>query len=198
MKDCTQALAEKLNSESEFICCDLYKLRLQNGTTYYIADFDKDVAFNGITYRSDMFLMNREQTKLSGTPSVDTLSVTINADKNHNDNVDGKYIMKAVHDGALDDAYLMLIRCYMDAETGSVLGIINMFQGRCEVNGVGGISCKVNVKSDTLGLNAQFPTRTFAPQNVYQEKNGQVVTASTDSYTCMIPLKPSRNVLMKL
>lgn len=198
MKECTQSLAEKLNTDSEFVCCDLFTLRLSDGTVYNIANFDKDITVNGITYVHDLFIINREQTKMSGTPSVDTLSVNIIADQSHNDNVKGEYVLKAVHDGSLDDAYLKLSRCFMDAETDAVLGVLNIFQGRCEVSGVGGMSCKLNVKSETLGLNAQYPLRIYAPQNVFQEAGGQVATASTDAYSCVIPLKPSKNVLVRL
>ena len=106
--------------------------------------------------------------------------------------------MKAVHDGSLDDSYLKLSRCYIDAETEETLGILELFQGKCEVSDVGGMSCKINVKSETMGLNAQFPTRIFAPQNVYEETAGEVATAENDNYTCVIPLKPSRNVLVRL
>lgn len=198
MKNCTLTLAEHLNSDREFICCDLYTLTLNNGSVYRIADFDTAVTWNGKTYSCDKFLVSRDQIKEAGTPSVETLSVTIAADVNHNDNIANDYFLKAVHEGVLDDAYLSLGRAFMDAETGDVLGVLSLFTGRCEVSQCGGIACKLSVKSETVGLSAQIPLRTFAPQNVYQESNGTVTTASSDVYTCMIPLKPSKNVLVKL
>lgn len=198
MKTCTLDLAERLNTDDEFLCCDVYKLMLVNGSVYYIADFDEDVVFNGTTYRHDLFLLSREQTKETGTPTVDTLTVTVSADAEHGDALDNVYFMKAVHEGVLDDAYLTLSRVFMDAETGSVLGLLPLFNGRCEVTSCGGISCKLSVKSETLGLKASVPVRTFAPQNAYESAGGSVTTASTDTYTCMIPLKPSKNVLVKL
>lgn len=198
MKNCTLDLARQLNEENEFICCDLFTLTLPNGSVNRVADFDKDINFGGRLYKADKFVASREQTKTAGTPNVETLSVTLNTDRSHSDTVDGKYLLQAVHDGTLDDAYLALSRAYMDAETGAVLGVLPLFNGRCEIVSCGGISCKLNVKSETVGLNASVPLRTFAPQNVYQEEDGVVSTASKDTYTCMIPLKPSKNVLVKL
>lgn len=199
MKGCTLDLAEHLNSDNEFICCDLFTLTLNNGSVYRLADFDLDISYNGKNYESGRFVITREQTKIAGTPSVETLSVVINADRLHSaDTVDNMYFLEAVHEGTLDDAYLTLGRAFMDAETGAVLGVLSLFHGRCEVSSCGGIMCKISAKSETVGLNAQVPIRTFAPQNVYQEQNGNVSTASQDVYTCMIPLKPSKNVLVKL
>ena len=198
MKNCTADLARQLNEENEFICCDLFALTLPNGSVNRVADFDKDISFNGRLYKADKFIASREQTKTAGTPNVETLSVTLNTDRNHGDTVNGKYLLQAIHDGTLDDAYLTLSRAYMDAETGAVLGVLPLFNGCCEIASCGGVSCKLSVKSETVGLNAAVPLRTFAPQNVYQEADGVVSTASKDSYTCMIPLKPSKNVLVKI
>lgn len=198
MKNCTLDLAQHLNTDAEFICCDLFTLKLANGSVYRTAEFDEDISFNGKLYQSGRFIMTRDQTKAAGTPSVETLSVTLNADRLHNDMVDDKFLLEAVHEGMLDDAYLTLGRAFLDAETGAVLGVLELFTGRCEISSCGGLVCKLSVKSETVGLNASVPLRTFAPQNVYQEENGVVSTASKDTYTCMIPLKPSKNVLVKI
>lgn len=198
MKNCTLDLAQHLNADNEFICCDLFTLTLSSGSVYHIADFDKDISYNGRLYRHDMFIISRDQTKTAGQPSVETLSVTISADRQHNDNVDNMFLLKAVHEGKFDDSQLTLSRAFLDAENGAVLGVLSLFNGRCEVSSCGGISVKLSVKSETIGLNASVPLRTFAPQNVYQEQSGVVSTASKDAYTCMITLKPSKNVLVKL
>lgn len=198
MKNCTSDLAQHLNVDNEFICCDLFTLTLNDGSIYRLADFDSSITFNEKVYSNARYIISRDQTKSSGTPSVETLSVTISADRLHTDTVDNEHLLKAVHEGKLDDAYLTLGRAFMDAETGAIMGVLMLFNGRCEVSSCGGIACKLSVKSETIGLNAQVPLRTFAPQNVYQQENGVVSTASKDVYTCMIPLKPSKNVLVKL
>lgn len=198
MKNCTQELAEHLNNDNEFICCDLFKLTLNDGSVYRIADADKDIAFNGQLYKSNKFILQREQIKTAGAPSVETLTVTIYADREHDDAISRTNLLQAAHEGKLDDGYISLSRAFMDAETGNVLGALALFNGRCEISSCGGIACKLSAKSETIGLNASVPLRTFAPQNVYQEADGVVSTASKDTYTCMIPLKPSKNVLIKL
>lgn len=198
MKDCTQDLAQHLNEDDEFICCDLFALTLSDGSIYRIADSDKDVVAGGKLYKHNKFLSQREQTKTAGAPSVETLVITVYADREHDDTIAGLSLLQAAHEGKLDDAYISLARAFFDAEGGELLGTLTLFYGRCEVTNCGGLTCKLSAKSETIGLNALVPLRTFAPQNVYQEEDGVVSTASKDVYTCMIPLKPSKNVLVKL
>lgn len=198
MKDCNQDLARHLNEDDEFICCDLFTLTLSDGSIYRIADSDKDVVAGGKLYKHNKFLSQRKQTKTAGTPSVETLAVTVYADREHDDTVAGLNLLQAAHEGKLDDGYISLARAFFNAETGELLGTLTLFYGRCEVVSCGGLACELSAKSETIGLNALVPLRTFAPQNVYQEENGVVSTASKDVYTCMIPLKPSKNVLVKL
>ena len=198
MRTASETLINELNTVRNFRCCDLYRLILADGTTYYIADRDKDVTYSAHTYASDMFLLQRSNIKLSGTPTVDSLTVSLYADRSHSDLVKNTYIMKAVHDGTLDNAQLTLSRAFFDADD-NVIGIINLFTGRCEVTSCTAFACKITVKSELTGLAAVIPLRVFAPQNAYgEDSSGEVVSASTDEYTCAIPLKPSQNVLVKL
>ena len=198
MRTAGQDLINELLSASEFICCDLYKLFLSDGTTYYIADYDKDISYNSNKYLCDLFLMKRDSIKLSGQPTVDSLSVTIYADNSHSDLIKNTYIMKALHDGLFDGAMLSLSRCYIGSQ-GQIVGVMGLFTGRCEINSANAFTCKLTVKSETTGLAGLIPLRVFAAQNAYSENSsGSVITASTDDYTCAIPLKPSQNVLVKL
>lgn len=199
MKNCSTELATILSNTSEFVCCDLFRLILNNGLAYYIADFDRDVVYQNHNYVHDGVLIERGNTKTTGEPTVDSLTINISADRQHNDVFAGKYILLAAHDGTLDDSYLTLTRAYFDKDTGAMLGGIEIFSGRCDVQSCGGISCQLVCTSECTGLNAPFPLRTFAPQNVYQEtSDGDVITSSTDKNTCMIPLKPSKNVLVRI
>lgn len=198
MRIASDDLINELNTASNFICCDLYKLTLADNTTYYIAGADVDVVYNFHTYRSDLFIMSRDGIKLSGQPNVDSLSVNVYADREHGDLIKNTYVMKALHDGIFDGAVLSLARCYFNA-TGQILGVIGLFTGRCEIGAVNSFTCKLTVKSEATGLSALVPARVFAAQNSYHEgSDGVVVTASSDKYTCAIPLKPSQNVLVKL
>ena len=198
MRTASDTLINELNTATEFRCCDLYRLILADTTTYYIADYDVDVTYNSHVYQHDLFMLQRNGIKISGTPTVDSLSVSIYADQSHNDLIKNTYIMKAIHDGTLDNAQLSLSRAFFSA-SGQLLGVINLFTGRCEISSCTSFVCKLTVKSEITGLSAQFPMRVFAPQNSYNENsNGTVVSASADEYTCAIPLKPSQNVLVKL
>lgn len=198
MRAASTALIQELNSATEFYCCDLYRLILADATTYYIADYDKDISYNGHSYVADLFLMERAGIKTTGLPTVDSLTVNLYGDRQHNDILKNKYIMQAVHDGTLDNAQITLSRAFFNA-AGDMLGVMQLFSGKCEISSCNALTCKLTVKSGLTGLSAQVPLRVFAPQNAYNENSsGQVVAASSDNYTCAIPLKPSQNVLVKL
>lgn len=201
MKATTGQLNRELNTKRIFTCCDLFTLTLNNQKTFRAADFDIDVTYQGNTYYHDRFLMKRDQTKSTGEPVVETLSVNIFADQHHvYDFLDGKYVSLAAHDGTLDDSTLTLGRAFFTSDTGKLelLGVIYLFTGRCEVSECEGGCVKLTVKAETTGLNAKIPRRIYAPQNVYMSNNrAGVMTSSSDNKTCMVPLKPNASVLLR-
>lgn len=197
MKECSKELITYLSNEKNFLCCDLFEFKLRNGAEYYIADFDVDVVYGKKTYRHDLFLALREQTKIIGEPTVDSLNVTIYTDDNHEDKIEGMNILKAAHDGVLDESMVTLRRAYFDPDNKSLVGVIDLFSGKTEINNVGGLSCKIEVKSITSGLAQLYPVRIFASGLAYKEGgNGTIISSSTDKTTCAIPLKPSNNILI--
>lgn len=197
MKQISNNLIEYMTEERSFLCCDLFDITLKSGNDYYIADFDTDVEYNNKTYRHDLFLMIRDQTKIIGEPTVDTLSVTIYTDNNHEDKIEHKNILLACHEGLLDQATVSLRRAYFDPDTKNLIGVADLFTGRAEITNVGGISAKLDIKSVASGLAGLYPVRIFAPTKAYIENSsGSIVTSSTDETTCVIPLKPSKNVLI--
>ena len=197
MKQISNTLIQYMTEERSFLCCDLFDITLTNGNSYYIADFDVDVTYNNKTYRHDLFLMMRDQTKIVGEPTVDTLSVTIYTDNNHEDKIEDKNILLACHEGILDQATITLRRAYFDPDTKNLIGVADLFSGRAEITNVGGISAKLDIKSVASGLAGLYPVRIFAPTRAYVESgSGSIVSSSTDKTTCVIPLKPSKNVLI--
>lgn len=207
MKQASEQLIQALNNNTEFCCCDLYDITLLDGTEYHIADYDIDVAYNGKIYQHDLFLLQRNGINISGTPTVDTLSVSLYADRHHNDLVKNQYVMKAIHDGTLDNAQLTLSRAFFGASgqldgtelfTEQLLGVLPLFTGRCEISSGSSFLCKLTVKSELTGLSAQFPQRVFAPQSAFTNNNGTVTSSDRDEYTMLVPLKPSMRVLAKL
>lgn len=198
MRNVNATLINELNTANEFTCCDLYRIVLKDNSVYYIADYDKDVTYSSNKYQSDLFIIKRESIKLAGKPNVDSLSVSIYADRQHRDLINNVYVMQALHDGMFDGAILSLSRCYFGS-AGQILGVVGLFTGRCEIDSANAFVCKLKVQSETTGLNGLIPVRVFAAQNAYSENSsGDIITASTDEYTCAIPLKPSQNVLVKL
>lgn len=198
MKPCSTDLETYLNTKTEFKCCNLYKIVLQDGYTLFITDYDRDVVFENHTFKHDYCIMERGQTKTSGTPEVDTLSFNLYADRNHDDLVNNTFILEAIHKGLFDTAYITLWRAFFDATIDGQTrpyGAIKQFVGRLELSSCNNVSAKFSAKSETTGLNALIPIRTFQAQSSYCNNNGSVVESSTDRTTCAIPLKPSGNVL---
>ena len=193
MKTASNAIRSLLASESAETC-DLYTLTLLNNAVYRFASYSSDVSFGGVTYDHKKFIFKRQQVKLSGAPSVDTLGVTIYCQPD--DTIGGVPFMKACHDGALDQSTMLLSRAYFYA--GACVGVLDIFSGRCEVHSSGGLCVNLNIKSVLQGLAAPIPVRMFASQAAYVNSNGVITTSSHDTTSMVIPLKPSGNVLLRI
>lgn len=194
MKTVSTDLSNYMNSEKHFQTCDLYKLVLTNGTTYYIADSDTDVAYDGHTWEHNRGLYSRDQIKLTGEPTVDTL--TINIACSRADFIGSVPILQACHDGVLSGATMTLYKVYFSE--GVAVGGVRLFQGFCEVSQAGGLKVKLTCKSYVQGLSQNVPVRIFAPQAAYANVDGTVTSSDSDTTTMLIPLKPSQRVLVKL
>lgn len=195
MKKVSDALNSYMNNEKHFEIYDMYSLHLKSGNSYYIAAADKDIDWDGIKWKSNLFIISREQIKLQGAPTVDTLSVSIKCDSE--DVVDGVPFMQACHNGNLDNAVLTLYKAYF--KDGLCVGAYKIFEGLTEVSTAGGLGVKLVVKSIVQGLSQEIPIRIFAPQSAYAaNKAGSVVSSDQDTYTMLIPLKPSMRVLLQV
>ncbi len=194
MKKVSDELNDYLNSEKHFIVTDMYALRLRDGQTFYITDSDQDIDWNGHMWRHNMFLISRDQIKLQGTPTVDTLSVNIKC--GINDMLGDLPFMLSCHNGILEGAIMGLFKAYFNDE--GFVGAFKIFEGIVEVSSAGGLGVKLSVKSVVQGLAQSVPIRVFAPQSAYTNNNGTVTTSSADTYSMLVPLKPSSNVVVKL
>lgn len=193
MKTASNVIKSCLAAESTETC-DLYTLTLTNGAVYRFASYSSDVVFGGATYDHKKFIFRRQQVKLSGAPSVDTLGVAIYCQTG--DTIDGVPFMQACHDGALDQSMMLLSRAYFYES--ECVGVLDIFSGRCEVHSSGGLCVNLNIKSVLQGLAAPIPVRMFASQAAYVNSNGTITTSSNDTTSMVIPLKPSGNVLLRL
>ncbi len=193
MKTATELIQACLEAESTE-SCDLYTLTLASGTVYRFASYSVDVTYGGVTYDHSTFGFRRNQVKLAGAPSVDTLGVTVYCSTD--DMLGGVPFMQACHNGTLEDSTMLLSRAFF--VDGECIGILPIFSGRCEVSQSGGLAVKLNIKSIIQGLAAQIPIRIFARQAAYANTNGTVTVSNTDTCSMVIPLKPSSNVLVRM
>lgn len=194
MKQVSTELSQYMTSEKHFETCDLYRLTLSNGTTYYIANYDIDVMANNHLWEHSKGLLLRDQIKLSGEPKVDSLSISIACDKR--DLIEGIPMMKAAHDGYFSGCGITLYKAYF--KNGLIVGTVQLFDGLCEVSEAGGLHIKLMCKSLAQGLSQSVPIRIFAPQTAYTNRNGVVTTSDTDTTTMLVPLKPSQRVLVRV
>lgn len=203
MKTVETALQNYLNTEKNFISCDLFELVLANGNTYYYADSDCDVLYNNHVYRHDALLIKRQQIKLKGQVTVDTLGVTIYTDGDHAaDMIESQPVLAVAHNGTLDGAKMYLRRAFFNVTAGqlpatSVVGVVSLFGGDVEIKSSGGIKLELTVKSNTQGLNKEFPIRKYYPEGCYSTTGGVVISTGTTNDTCLIaPFVPRKEVLM--
>ena len=194
MKSVNDELNTYMNNEKHFETCDLFKLTLVNGMIFYLANYDVDVNYNAHVWEHNKGIITRTATKLSGEPTVDTMTVTIASDAD--DLLGTVSILEAVHQGLFDQGNLAMYKAYFD--NGTCVGAYEIFEGRTEVDKVGGIKVTITVKSIIQGLSQNIPVRSFAPQEAYANVNGTITTSSTDTTSMLIPLKPSSRVLIKL
>ncbi|EGS36146.1 DUF2163 domain-containing protein [Megasphaera sp. UPII 135-E] len=194
MKTVTTDLETYLNTEQNLTSCDLYELQLADGHTYYYTDADVDVIYGDRKYKHDELLIKRNQVKLNDCVVVDTMNVRISANKK--DKIVGIPLLKAAHNGTLDNAILRLKRCFF-RNRGSI-GTISLFTGTVEVQSAGGIRINLTVKAQTKGLNMGFPVRKYYPQGTYTTTDKtQVISSHTTDTTCLIaPFVPRREVLI--
>lgn len=202
MKTVSNELATHLNTEKNFVSCDLFELVLANGNTYRYANTNCDIIWDGKTYLHDALLIKRQQIKLQSQVTVDTLSVSIFTDKDHAaDMIDGTPVMAAAHSGVLDGAKMYLKRCFFRTGDGlpsaTAIGVVSLFGGDVEIKSSGGIRLDLTIKSKTQGLSQEFPRRKYYPQGSYTTTSGKVISTGTTNDTCLIaPFVPRKEVLL--
>lgn len=64
MKTVAKDLETYLNTAKNMTSCDIYELTLFNGPTYYYADTDMDIPYDGHVYKHNALLIKRDQIKL--------------------------------------------------------------------------------------------------------------------------------------
>ena len=194
MKTVGNALSTYLNTTKNMISCDLFVLKLNNGTEYCFTNADKSIQYNGKTFRHDQLLIERQQVRLHDTVVVDTMSVIIYADTAAV--LGGTGIKAAAHNGLLDRAYMSILRAFFDSDH-NMLDAMGIFGGIIEVNKCGGLALEITVKAQTQGLSQEFPRRKYYPQGAYTTTNGTVSSTGSNNDSCLIaPFVPLKEVLL--
>lgn len=160
MKNVASALLNHLLTSDEFQFCDLYELTLENGNVYRYAQYDRDVTCDGKIYSSTGPIFKRNRIKLSGSITVDKLTVTINADAN--DKVEDVPLLEMAHNGGLDNSRLTILRPFFNAD-GSIAGTVMLFSGYVDIKDGGGLELALEVKSSVQLLNVDYPLRKYYP-----------------------------------
>ena len=192
MKQVDASLTAYLNTQKQIQSCDLYRLVLANGSTYYYTDADVDITYGGQIYKHNALLLKREQIKLNSTVAVDTLTVTIYCNKK--DLIESKPVMTAALDGTMDRARLYLSRCFFKDST--VAGAVALFGGKIEIKKAGGLQLQLSVKAETSGLNMDFPIRKYYPQGSFSTTGGTITAGSSDSSAVIAPFIPRKEMLL--
>lgn len=193
MKNVTTALSNHLNTEKNFVSCDLFEIKLANGNTYYYCNTDMDVTYEGKTYIHDGPLIERQQTKLNDRVVVDTMAIKIVADDR--DKIENVGFMYAAFNGIFDRAVVTLLRAFFSGT--NVVGTIHLFSGIAEIKKCDGFGLELTVKAKTQGLSQEFPTRKFYPQGTFTTTNGTIKeNGENDNYCVITPFVPLKEVLL--
>lgn len=160
MKIVDSALLNYLFASDEFQFCDLYELTLENGNVYRYAQYDKDVVISGTAYSCKGPIFKRNRIKLSGSITVDKLTVTVNADVN--DKVENVPLLEMAHNGGLDNSRLTVLRSFFNTD-GSIAGSVMLFSGYVDIKDGGGLELSLEVKSSVQLLNVDYPLRKYYP-----------------------------------
>lgn len=165
MMECSEVLAEHLNTATEFLICDLYEITLLGGTVLRYADYDIDIKLaDGRTFTHTGPAFVRGETSVTAKIEVDHMDLSVFA--NENDKVGQSTWMEAAQVGAFDEADLVHYMCFM-SEPGVVVDILEWFGGYVDVEGGGGIEMDWSVNSYMKKLNVDYPTRKFYPTCPY-------------------------------
>lgn len=165
MKTATTELRLLIES-GEFERCDLYTITLVDGTIVYVTDADTDQTWDGHTFLSDRPVIKRETIKSSLGMEVDGLSLTIHprneaSDGHVADTLAGLPFGKAIREGVLDGAKILLEKAYLASWSSGIVGVLHGFEGSVsEIDGGRG-EYQIEVKSALELLNIEMPRNLF-------------------------------------
>ena len=174
MKTTTSALLTYLNNfrprgDTALTSMNLFTVTLGSGpfsgTVLTYTDFDVPVSWNGYTYLANSVLMSGLRYKCTIGVVVDKQKINISA--RSTDTIGGIPFLAALRQGLLDGAYIQREKAYVSSTSGALLspiGTVIMFKGRVEeIESLGRSGAVVNVASDLILLDYDFPRNTWGP-----------------------------------
>lgn len=188
MKSATPELIAYLNTAQEFILADLYTFVLAGYTeesaqgVYRYCSFDMPVSHLGNTWLASGAIIERDKVRLVVGVEVDSLSLKIMASPTM-EIIDVPF-MQACTSNLLDGATVKLERAFLNSD-GSVIGVVNMFQGRVAGIQASRSEAQITVNSDLELLNVQMPRHVYQPgcQHTLYDGGCQVDRSSKEVVT---------------
>jgi uncharacterized phage protein (TIGR02218 family) len=177
---------------------DLWTITTITGTVLRWTSLDIPITTGGYTYSCGP-IMKRGNTRITSSPEVDTLSVTI--ETGDSITLGGIPFSHAAANGALDGASVKLERAFMKT-WGEVNAVVHLFEGR-----VSGIDPKhtevaIEIKSLLETLNSKWPRNLYQPACNHQlygagckviRENYQVTGTATGGTTTRINWNPNKD-----
>jgi uncharacterized phage protein (TIGR02218 family) len=167
MRNASPALIALLNSNQELIAADCLTIVQQSGVITRLTNFDVPVTVvsqydNASHTFSPTFPFTRGRTKIVVGTEVDTLALTLQPDPVTN-LLAGVPWPAAVRAGALDGAEILLEKVIMASVGATTPGTLILFWGQAGPISSSRSQVSIEVQSDMVRLQAQFPRNVYQP-----------------------------------
>ena len=148
------------------LVAELYTLELKSGAVHRFTTLDADIVFDGDTYLSGVFNLERGAISISDGVEVDSVDVTIY--QGQNDTLDGLAFPLFVRNGGFDSAWLDIKRATKTRTTPRLYGMVT--DASADVDRI-----YLTVSAPTALLNVDMPRNRFTagcPLAVYSTACG--------------------------
>lgn len=160
MRKASSKLIELLNLD-QFLMADLYTFVTVQGDVYCYTNYDYDLTVDGVIYKADGPIIEREGITTSLSLEVDNLelNISVTPDTTFNDIP----IAWAFHNGTLDGGRFILERLFLDINKplDTSAGTVKLFDGRLIEPEIIRNKIQVSVASDTDVLDVQMPRELY-------------------------------------
>jgi uncharacterized phage protein (TIGR02218 family) len=177
------ALATFLNGANQCYMADLYTFTLSGGSVLRYTSSDVPVTVNGNTFGVGP-IMQRGKTRQTVGISVDTLSVSVNADASVT--VNGVPLLQFIAGGGFDAAGVTLQRAFSAAPGAAWVGTLGLFSGRVSEVSTSRYGADLTINSHSEVLNVMVPRNVYQPScmnSLYDSACGVSKASSSVSVT---------------